>query len=75
MACRLVGAKPLFEPMLEYCQLGPCEQISVKFNRNLNIFIQENAFEYVVWKMAVVLSLPQCVNNACRILSMAYMIG
>ena len=22
MACRLVGAKPLFEPMLDYCKFG-----------------------------------------------------
>ena len=29
MACRLFGAKPLSEPMLEYCQLYPPEQISV----------------------------------------------
>ena len=28
---RLTGAKPLSEPMLEYCQLGPGEQISMKF--------------------------------------------
>ena len=31
MACGLVGAKPLSEPTLAYCQLGPLEQISVKF--------------------------------------------
>ena len=31
MACRLVGAKPLSEPTLVYCLLGPWEQISVKF--------------------------------------------
>ena len=31
MACRLLGAKPLYEPMLEYCQLDPWEQTSVKF--------------------------------------------
>ena len=30
-------------------------------NRNLNIFIEENAFENV-WKMAAILSRPQCVN-------------
>ena len=30
MACRLFGAKPLPEPMLDYCQLDPWEQISVK---------------------------------------------
>ena len=31
MACRLVGAKPLSELMLEYCQLDPWEATSVKF--------------------------------------------
>ena len=31
MACRLVGAKPLSEPMLEYYQFEPWEQTSVKF--------------------------------------------
>ena len=32
------------------------------FNRNENIFIQENAFENIVWKMAAILSRPQWVN-------------
>ena len=32
-------------------------------NQNLFIFIQKNAFEYVIWKTAAILSLPQCVNN------------
>ena len=27
------------------------------------IFIQENAYENVVWKMAAVLSRPECVND------------
>ena len=31
-------------------------------NRNLYIFIQENAFKNVVWKMAVILFRPQCVK-------------
>ena len=31
MACRLLGAKPLPELMLTYCQLDPQEQSSVKF--------------------------------------------
>ena len=33
------------------------------FNRNLNIFIQENAIGNVVCEMASILSRPQCVNN------------
>ena len=35
MAWRLVGAKPLPEPMLAYCQLDSWEQISVKFEPEL----------------------------------------
>ena len=31
-------------------------------NGNVYIFIQENAFESVVRKMAAILSRPQCVN-------------
>ena len=38
-----------------------------KFQWNLNhnscIFIEENAFENVVWKMAAILSRPQCVEK------------
>ena len=33
------------------------------FNQNTNIFLQENAFEYVVCKMSVILSQPQCIKN------------
>ena len=33
------------------------------FNRNWNIFIQENALENVVCKMSSILSQPQCVNT------------
>ena len=47
----LAGAKPLIWTNAGiYCQLDPCKQISVKFNRNSYICIQENAFENVVWK-------------------------
>ena len=35
---------------------------SETWKRNSYIFIQENPFENVVWKMAVNLSLPQCFN-------------
>ena len=36
------------------------------FNRNSNIFIQENALEHVVCEMASILSRPQCVNVTKR---------
>ena len=32
-------------------------------NENSNIFIQENAFENVVWKMSAILSRAQCVKT------------
>ena len=32
-------------------------------NRNSYIFIQENAFQNVVWKMAAILSRPRCVKD------------
>ena len=34
MACRLVGTKPLSEPMSESCWLNPQEQTSVNFQSN-----------------------------------------
>ena len=48
MACRLFGTKPLPEPIVVYCQLDSLEQVSVKFEFEFIIFIQENAFENVV---------------------------
>ena len=62
MACRLVGAKPLSEPMLLILLIEPLGTNQWNFNRNYNIFSQENAYEYVVWKMAAILSRPQCVK-------------
>ena len=57
MAWRLGGAKPLSEPMLEYCQLDPEEQTSVKFYIEIHNFIKKDPFQVVVWKKAVILSL------------------
>ena len=51
MACRLSGAKPLSEPMLDYCKLDPSEQIC----------IQDNEFENVC-KIAAILFHPQCLQ-------------
>ena len=62
MACRLDGAKPFSEPMLEYNWLDLWEQTS-NINRNLYIFIQENGCEDVVWKMAPILSRSRCINK------------
>ena len=53
MTCRLFGAKPLPEPMLNYCQLDHEEQTSVKFESKL--FIHENAVGNVVYEMVTIL--------------------
>ena len=58
MACRLLGVRPSYEPMCWTLR----NRIQWNINLNWNIFIQENAFENVVWKMAAILSWPQCVN-------------
>ena len=43
--------------------IGPLEtNFSELFIEKLNIFIQENSFENVVWKMAAILCRPQCVK-------------
>ena len=42
--------------------IGPKEKLQWNLNRNSHIFIQENAFENVVWKLAATLSLPQYAN-------------
>ena len=57
MACHLLGAKPLSEPML-VCSTGTLGNS----NQNSNIFIQVNAIDYVIWKMAAIVSPPQYVN-------------
>ena len=53
--------KPLFEPMMDYCQLDPWEQWNL--NGNLHIFIRKDAFKNVR-KLAAILSRPQCVNTS-----------
>ena len=41
----------------------PGNKFQWNLNRNLCIFIQENAFENIVCKIAAILSLPQCVDK------------
>ena len=57
MGCRLVDAKPLSEPMLVYCvNWNVMNKRQWNSNRNSNIYIQENAFGCIVWKMAAIFS-------------------
>ena len=60
MACRLIGAKPLPETILDYHELGSRKK-SVKFELKLPHFLSKNVFAIVVWKVAAILSRPQCV--------------
>ena len=46
MACRLLGAKPLPEPMLVYCRLDSWEQVSVKFKSEFYHFHSRKC----IWK-------------------------
>ena len=47
MACCLLGAKPLSEPMLPFCQLDPKEYVSVKFYSKFESFMKGNALANV----------------------------
>ena len=42
------------------------------FNRNFNIFIQENVLESVVCEMAAILSRPQCVKSVKRFIMLVF---
>ena len=62
MVYRLVGAKPLSKPIWNIVNWTLGYKLQWNFNRNSNIFIQENAFESVVCEMVAILSRPQCVK-------------
>ena len=47
-----------------FVNLNLRNKLKWNFNRNQYIFVQENAFEYVVWKTAAILPRPPCVNRA-----------
>ena len=50
MACRLVGAKPYLKQCWDIVNWILGNKLQWNLNWNLNIFIEENAFEIVVWK-------------------------
>ena len=64
MNWHLSSAKPLPEPILIFCQLGPWhqEQTSMELKYS-NYHSQKNAFEQVYCKMALILFKPHCVNS------------
>ena len=69
MACRLLGSKPLSEPMLHYCQLDLMKKLQSNCIRSSNIFFQENELENVVccWHpFCVGLNIMICVSALRR---------
>ena len=56
MACHLLAAKPLPEPMLVYCQLDSWEQISMKFQSEFYNFHSRN----FIWKSRLPKWQPFC---------------
>ena len=57
MACCLLGAQPLSEPMLVHFLFEPWEHISVQFE--WKILIRENDFENIVSTMAAIVILDE----------------
>ena len=62
MTCCLTGAKPLSDQCCDIVNWTPRNKLQWNLNQNLYTFIQENAFENVVWKIVAILSGPQCVK-------------
>ena len=62
MACCLTGTSHYLNQCWDIVNWTLRDKLKWNLNRNSHIFIQENAFENVVWKMAAILSRPQCVN-------------
>ena len=57
----LLGKRTVAFIHKEIVNWTPWNKLQWNFDRNLYIFIQENRFGSVVWKMAAILSRPQCV--------------
>ena len=57
MACRLFGAKALYKPMLDYCQLDSLRnKLQWNLNQNTKLFTHVNASVSIVCEMAAMLS-------------------
>ena len=60
MACCLYDTKQLAEPLLDYYQLDPWQQSSVKILSNTKFFMTKNALDNIVCEMATILSGGGC---------------
>ena len=68
MACRMVGVKPLSEPMWNMVNWTLWNKLQWIYNRNSYFFIQENKLEHVVCKTASIPSRPQCINSQSAVI-------
>ena len=59
--------KAFSEPMLAHCKLNLKNKLSWIFNRNTNIFIEENTFENVAFKMGSFVSVGGSVKRYTEI--------
>ena len=66
MACRLPAPSHYLNQCWNIVNWTPRNKLCWNFNWNSYIFIQENPFENVVWKMTAILSRSQCVNPKSR---------
>ena len=48
---------------INYSMMNIRNKLQWNLKQNKDIFIQENAFENIACKMAVILSWPQCLKN------------
>ena len=63
MACRLINAKPLAEPLLVHCQLDPWEQISMKFEWNTKLSFMKMYLKMSFVEMVAILSRGRWFNS------------
>ena len=59
----LDGVKPSSDPLSTCCWLDSQNIFQWDGIQNLNISIQENAFENVICKMLAIMSIPLCVKK------------
>ena len=49
--------------IVAYCQLDTWKKLQRNLNKNIKIFIQETAYDYVFCEMSSILFRPRCVNS------------
>ena len=72
MVCPSSSTKPLPEPVINQYHIDYKEQIEENFEfkniQNMQLSVQENAFENISWTMAAIFFRRQCLKNPLRFL-------